>query len=285
MGRLGGGELGYGSDADVLFVHDPLPGADERGRAEAAHAVANELRRLLGAARPRPAARRSTPTCGPRAGRARWCGRWRRTPAYYDALVAGLGGAGAAAGRRRWPATPTLAARFIELIDPLRWPRTAASTTRSVREIRRIKARDRGRAAAARRRPARCTSSSAAAGSPTSSGPCSCCSSSTRAEVPGLRTTRDARRRCGAAARPGCSTARRRPRCSRDAWRLATRLRNAIDAGARAAGGRAADGRAASSPESPGSLGYPPATAGTLVEDYRRATRRARAVVERVFYG
>ena len=30
MGRFGGGELGYGSDADVLFVHDPLPGADER---------------------------------------------------------------------------------------------------------------------------------------------------------------------------------------------------------------------------------------------------------------
>jgi glutamate-ammonia-ligase adenylyltransferase len=27
MGRLGGAELGYGSDADVLFVHDPVPGA------------------------------------------------------------------------------------------------------------------------------------------------------------------------------------------------------------------------------------------------------------------
>ena len=31
-------------------------------------------------------------------------------------------------------------------------------------------------------------------------------------------------------------------------------------------------------------LGYPPGAAGTLVDDYRRATRRARAVVERVFY-
>ena len=26
MGRYGGGEIGYGSDADVVFVHDPLPG-------------------------------------------------------------------------------------------------------------------------------------------------------------------------------------------------------------------------------------------------------------------
>ncbi len=29
MGRFGGHESGYGSDADVMFVHDPLPGADE----------------------------------------------------------------------------------------------------------------------------------------------------------------------------------------------------------------------------------------------------------------
>jgi glutamate-ammonia-ligase adenylyltransferase len=31
-------------------------------------------------------------------------------------------------------------------------------------------------------------------------------------------------------------------------------------------------------------LGYPPGAAGTLVDDYRRATRRARTVVEQVFY-
>ena len=33
MGRLGGGELGYGSDADVLFVCEPLDGyVGPRGR-------------------------------------------------------------------------------------------------------------------------------------------------------------------------------------------------------------------------------------------------------------
>jgi glutamate-ammonia-ligase adenylyltransferase len=31
-------------------------------------------------------------------------------------------------------------------------------------------------------------------------------------------------------------------------------------------------------------LGYPPGAAGTLVDDYRRATRRARTVVDAVFY-
>jgi glutamate-ammonia-ligase adenylyltransferase len=32
-------------------------------------------------------------------------------------------------------------------------------------------------------------------------------------------------------------------------------------------------------------LGYPPGAAQDLVQDYRRAARRARAVMERLFYG
>src|SRR6266568_3457342 len=39
MGRFGGHECGYGSDADVLFVHDPLPGRPEKEASDAAHAV------------------------------------------------------------------------------------------------------------------------------------------------------------------------------------------------------------------------------------------------------
>jgi glutamate-ammonia-ligase adenylyltransferase len=31
-------------------------------------------------------------------------------------------------------------------------------------------------------------------------------------------------------------------------------------------------------------LGYPAGASGSFLDDYRRATRRARAVVERVFY-
>ena len=54
MGRFGGRETGYGSDADVMFVHDPLPGADEQAATRAAHAVAEELRGLLAQPAPDP---------------------------------------------------------------------------------------------------------------------------------------------------------------------------------------------------------------------------------------
>ena len=47
MGRYGGYELGYGSDADVMFVHEPLPGADAQLAASMAQAVANDIRKLL----------------------------------------------------------------------------------------------------------------------------------------------------------------------------------------------------------------------------------------------
>ena len=48
MGRLGGAELGYGSDADVLFVHDPDPGVAEDVAQEFAVGVAGRVRGLLG---------------------------------------------------------------------------------------------------------------------------------------------------------------------------------------------------------------------------------------------
>ena len=54
MGRFGGRETGYGSDADVMFVHDPLPGADEHEATSAAHAAAEELRALLALPGPEP---------------------------------------------------------------------------------------------------------------------------------------------------------------------------------------------------------------------------------------
>ncbi|MDP9317572.1 MAG: bifunctional [glutamine synthetase] adenylyltransferase/[glutamine synthetase]-adenylyl-L-tyrosine phosphorylase, partial [Actinomycetota bacterium] len=55
MGRLGGREMSYGSDADVLFVYERSAGGDERAAIDAASAVASELRRLLGTPGPDPA--------------------------------------------------------------------------------------------------------------------------------------------------------------------------------------------------------------------------------------
>ena len=60
MGRLGGSEVGYGSDADVLFVHEPYapdgqPMPDGFGRPlSAAHEVAETMRRLLAVPGPDP---------------------------------------------------------------------------------------------------------------------------------------------------------------------------------------------------------------------------------------
>ena len=55
MGRLGGGECGYASDADVMFVHDPHVGADERRAQAQATLVVKELQRHLQVPGPDPA--------------------------------------------------------------------------------------------------------------------------------------------------------------------------------------------------------------------------------------
>ena len=47
MGRFGGFELGYGSDADVMFVHEPKNGADPQESEKCALDIANRLRTLL----------------------------------------------------------------------------------------------------------------------------------------------------------------------------------------------------------------------------------------------
>ncbi len=47
MGRYGGFELSYGSDADVMFVHEPVEGVEAQVASSYAQAVVAELRRLL----------------------------------------------------------------------------------------------------------------------------------------------------------------------------------------------------------------------------------------------
>jgi glutamate-ammonia-ligase adenylyltransferase len=68
------------------------------------------------------------------------------------------------------------------------------------------------------------------------------------------------------------------------AWRLASRVRNATVLWR----GRPADALPTNIRELDGVariVGYPPGSAGQLEEDYQRTTRRARTVVQRVFYG
>lgn len=138
MGRLGGGESAFGSDADVLFVHDPVDGADTRAAQEQALTVVKELIRLLGLAAPDPrlevdAGLRPEGKNGPLtrslesycAYYERWSLVWESQALLRAAPVAG---------------DPELGAAFVELIDPLRWPEGGIDAGQ-VREIRTLKAR------------------------------------------------------------------------------------------------------------------------------------------------
>jgi glutamate-ammonia-ligase adenylyltransferase len=138
MGRLGGREIGYASDADVLFVYQAEAGADEKAAADAAHGVAEELRRLLSAPAPDPplevdASLRPEGRQGPlvrslasyAAYYERWASVWEAQALLRARPVAG---------------DPDLGRRFVTLIDPVRYP-AGGLAPEQVLEIRRIKAR------------------------------------------------------------------------------------------------------------------------------------------------
>ncbi len=139
MGRLGGGEMGFGSDADVLFVHRARGRAPTTGKATAAaNAVAHTLRRLLGEPAPdpafevdadlRPEGRQGALVRSLSAFREyyeRWVSVWE-----VQALLRAVPVAG----------DEELGADFVALIDPIRYPADGL-TAEQVAEIRRIKAR------------------------------------------------------------------------------------------------------------------------------------------------
>ena len=138
MGRYGGYELGYGSDADVMFVHEPLPGVADNDASPAAHAVAEELRRLLALPAPDPPlvidpGLRPEGRQGPLVRTLesyasyyrRWSAPWESQALLRAAPVIGDEG---------------LRSRFQALIDPVRWPEGGIDDT-ALREIRRLKAR------------------------------------------------------------------------------------------------------------------------------------------------
>ena len=137
MGRLGGGEMGFASDADVLFVYRGHDGSSEHEAATAAHDVAEEMRRLLALPAPDPAllvdaGLRPEGKQGPlvrtidayAAYYRRWSLTWEAQALLRAAPCAG---------------NADLAADFLEMIAPIRYP--AEFGEESAREIRRLKAR------------------------------------------------------------------------------------------------------------------------------------------------
>jgi [glutamine synthetase] adenylyltransferase / [glutamine synthetase]-adenylyl-L-tyrosine phosphorylase len=278
MGRLGGHEQQYASDADVIFVSDPLPGAVEREASEAAHALAHELRRLLRLPAADPAievdaALRPEGRQGPlvrtlasyEAYYARWSQIWESQALLRAEPVAG---------------DSHLGQRFLWLIDPMRWPEGGVDDA-AVREIRRIKAR-----VEAERLPRGADPTThvklGRGGLADVEWTVQLLQLQHAAAVPLLRTTRTLG--ALAAASSVGLLSEDEAKVLADAWRAAARLRNAV----LLVRGRPGDSIPTDVRERASVarlLGYPPGESGRVVEDYRRVTRRARSVVERVFYG
>jgi len=138
MGRLGGGELGYGSDADVMFVCEPQGSVDESAAVRWSVTIAEQVRTLLG-----------TPSADPPLevdanlrpeGRN---GSLVRTLDSYETYYAQWAQAWeiqALLRAHRVAGDLDLGERFLLMVDEIRYPPDGVSAE-AVQEIRRVKAR------------------------------------------------------------------------------------------------------------------------------------------------
>ncbi|MCH5644469.1 bifunctional [glutamine synthetase] adenylyltransferase/[glutamine synthetase]-adenylyl-L-tyrosine phosphorylase [Gordonia sp. ABSL49_1] len=138
MGRLGGGELGYGSDADVLFVCQPNPGADEAAAVRWSQTIAEHVRTMLGSPSDDPPLEvdtglrpegRNGPVVRTLAAYAAYYDQWAQ-PWEIQALLRAHQVAG----------DDDLGVDFLHMADRIRYPAGGVSSA-AVKEIRRIKAR------------------------------------------------------------------------------------------------------------------------------------------------
>jgi [glutamine synthetase] adenylyltransferase / [glutamine synthetase]-adenylyl-L-tyrosine phosphorylase len=268
LGRFAGGELSYASDLDVLFVHDGSGPADH----EEGLRVASGLLRFLAGATPaqriydvdadlRPEGRQgalSRSLDGYAAYYDRWALTWERQAIARARPVAG---------------DPALGTRFLELLDQAVWGRPF--TADDEREVRRMKARIERERIPPGEDPefhlklgrgslsdveftVQLLQMRTGTRAPSSLGALD------RLESAGV---------VGAADAEVLRAAYRFCERTRNRWWLVGSAPSAVDA----------------LPQRPGDLSHLArsldTSAGRLRDEYRRATRRARRVVERLFYG
>ena len=281
MGRLGGAENGFGSDADVMFVHRPVEGADEKEAQAQANRIVNRLMQLI--KQPvRPAIRAERPLevdadlrpegkqgalvrslDSYRAYYERWAETWE-----FQALLRARPIAG----------SEELGRAFIELIDPYRYPREF--TAEQAQQVRRMKARvehERMPHGADRTRQLKL----GRGGLSDVEWLVQLIQLQHAHKVEGLRTTSTLE--ALDAAVQASLVADEDAEVLRDAWLLATKIR----------GGNVLRGVRQSDllPTLRDALeavarwsGYTPGSARQLEEDYLRVTRNARKVYERLFF-
>lgn len=281
MGRLGGAENGFGSDADVMFVHCPVEGAGEEEAQSQANRIVNRLMQLI--KQPvRPAIRAERPLevdadlrpegkqgamvrslDSYRAYYERWAETWE-----FQALLRARPIAG----------SEELGRAFIELIDPYRYPREF--TAEQAQQVRRMKARvehERMPHGADRTRQLKL----GRGGLSDVEWLVQLIQLQHAHKVEGLRTTSTLE--ALDAAVEANLVAAEDAEVLRDAWLLATKIR----------GGNVLRGVRQSDllPTLRDALeavarwsGYTPGSARQLEEDYLRVTRNARKVYERLFF-
>ena len=277
MGRYGGFELSFGSDADVMFVFETVEGADPTLATEVAMSACNTLRGLLFApgtdpplvvdADLRPEGRKGALARtleSYAAYYAKWSKVWE-----FQALLR----ADAVVG------DPALRARFTALIDPLRFPEDGLAEV-DVREVRRIKARvDKERLP--RGADPHTHLKLGRGGLADVEWTVQLLQMRYAGRHPELRSTRTleslfAARDVGLVSAEDTDTLA-------TAWRTVSRLRNAITL----VRGKSGDQLPRDSRERAAAasvLGYPHGESDRMVNDYLRVTRRAHDVVERVFW-
>ena len=282
MGRQGGREIGYGSDADVLYVHRALPGADPGAAQSQAEAIVGQLSALLQQpctpailaervlvldAGLRPEGRN-----GPlvrslgsyREYYSRWSLIWEAQALLRASPMAG---------------SDSLAADFMELINPIRY--SAGVSEQDVLEIRRIKARVENERLPRGADPSR-QLKLGRGGLSDVEWLVQLFQLEHAGAHPELRTTStlpalDALAAAGLLPEADAEILH-------EAWLLASRIRSANVI----RGGRNPDMLPSSRRELEAVArwcGYDAGQGGVLEEDYLRITRRSRAVFERWFYG
>ncbi len=274
MGRFGGAELGFGSDADVMYVYEPN-GVDPQRAQELALQLVAGLRRHSEDHRVpfdldadlRPEGRNGPLVRSLESYEAyyrRWSLSWEA-----QALLRARGVAGSV----------SLIQRFTSLADGLRYP--ADVKVQDLREIKRIKARVENERLPQGADPSRHLKL----------GPGGLSDVEWLVQllqlqhahtVPGLRTT-STLGALGAAREAGLVPDAAAERLT-EAWRLASRLRSANTL----LSGQTSDILPTDRAKLDGIgrlLEYPPRSATRVEEDWLRTARRARRVFEQLFYG
>lgn len=282
MGRQGGREIGYGSDADVMYVHRGLPGVPEKeAQLQAAQIVGHISSLLTQPLKPAIMAERVLQVDADLRPEGKSGAMVRSLDSYaeYYRRWSLIWEAQALLRARPIAGDDELAADFVSLINPIRYPESLSE--QDLREIRRVKARVESERLPRGADPARHLKLGRG-GLSDVEWLVQLLQLQHAAKHPGLRTTSTVKalEAAGSLQLIGKNDAE----LLMKAWRLASRIRSANVIWT----GRASDLLPSSRRDLEAVArwcGYEPGNAAALEEDYLRVSRLARGLFERLFYG